>query len=66
MTTVNIPDEALRKAMRAAKTDSPEVAVVKALEEFSRQHGQSALIKHLGTFDQLITAEELKKIRGAD
>ena len=35
MTMVNIPDEALQKAMRAAQTDSAEDVVVKALDEFS-------------------------------
>ncbi|HEY8751808.1 MAG TPA: hypothetical protein VIM11_27755 [Tepidisphaeraceae bacterium] len=66
MTMVNIPDEALQKAMRAAQTDSAEDVVVKALDEFSRQHGQASLIKHLGTFEQIISQEELREMREGD
>jgi hypothetical protein len=66
MTMANIPDEALQKAMRAAHTTSPEDTVVRALEEFSRQHSQASLIKHLGTLDGLMTQEELRKSRELD
>ena len=66
MTTVNISDEALQKAMRAAHTTSPEDAVVRALEEFSRQHSQASLIKRHGTLDGLMTQDELRKSRNVN
>lgn len=66
MTTVSIPDEPLQKAMRAAQTNSPEDVVVRALEEFSRHHGQASLIEILGTFDDIISVEELRQSRESE
>jgi hypothetical protein len=66
MTMVNIPDEALKKAMKAAHTSSPEDAVVRAIEEFSMQHSQASLIKYLGTLDGVMTQDELRKSREMD
>jgi Arc/MetJ family transcription regulator len=65
-TTLEIPEDMLQKAMRAAGTQSPQEAVVKALEEFNQRHGQAELIKYLGTFDDLMTPEELEHMRGQD
>ena len=65
MAAVEIADETLQKVMLAAHTNSPELAVSKALEEFTKAHGQSSLIEHLGTFDDLISLDELHKVREA-
>ena len=66
MTMVNIPEETLKKAMKAAHASSPEDVVVRALEEFSMQHSQASFIKHLGTLDGLMTQDELRKSREMD
>jgi len=66
MAAIEISDETLQKAMRAARTDSPQVAVTKALEEFTKSHGQASLIKHLGTLDDIISLEELQQMREMD
>jgi hypothetical protein len=66
MTMVNVPDEALERAMKAAHTDSPEDAVVRAIEEFSTQHSQAPLIKLLGTLDGFVTPDELRESREMD
>jgi len=66
MPAIEISDEALQKAMRAAHTDSPEVAVSKALDEFTRSHDQASLIKHLGTFEDMDTPEEFQRMREMD
>ena len=63
MATVEVPDETLRKAMELARTDSASAAVLRALEEFARKHGQAHLIEYLGTFEGFITPEELRQMR---
>ncbi len=65
MTTINIPEDVLEKAMRVSRDASAEQVVVKALEEYARRHSQSELAKHLGTFEDFMTLEELNKMRGA-
>lgn len=52
--------------MGIAGTDSPEVAVFQAVSEFVRKHDQSQLIQYLGTFENLMTCGELKKMREMD
>jgi Arc/MetJ family transcription regulator len=62
-TTIDIPDEVLERAMRAAGTQSPQEAVVRALEEYTRRRSQKELIQHLGTFEDFMTPEELHEMR---
>jgi Arc/MetJ family transcription regulator len=63
MTTVEVPEDVLRRAMLASGTASAQEAVVKALEEFVSRHNQRALIPLLGTFEQFMTPEELDEMR---
>lgn len=65
MTTVNVPQDVLDKAMRVSFDASAEQVVVKALEEYARRHSQAELAKHLGTFEDFMTLDELNKMRGA-
>jgi Arc/MetJ family transcription regulator len=64
-TTIDIPDEALREAMKYSKATTKRQAVVTALEEYNRRHRQAKLIKHLGTFKDFMTSEELRELRSA-
>jgi hypothetical protein len=66
MTAINIPDDVLERVVRAAHATTPQEAVLKALEEFARRHDQSQLIRLLGTFDDMMTPEELQEMRGMD
>jgi hypothetical protein len=66
MAAIEISDDTLQKAMRAAHTDSPQIAVSKALDEFTKSHGQAALVKHLGTFDDMLSPEEFQELREMD
>lgn len=50
MTTINVPEDVLEKAMRVARDSSAEQVVVKALEEYAQRHDQRKLIGILGTF----------------
>jgi Arc/MetJ family transcription regulator len=48
-TTVDIPDQMMREAMRHAKADTKREAVLAAMDDFNRRHRQASLIRHLGT-----------------
>lgn len=62
-TTVDIPDDILKKAMRYSGAATKREAVLAALEEFNRRHQQADLIKYLGTLQDFITPEELRESR---
>lgn len=64
MTAINVPPEVLEKAMRVSHNASVEQVVVRALEEYARRHSQAELVKHLGTFEEFMTLDELNKMRG--
>ena len=64
-TTVDIPDDVMREAMRHAKTDTKRDAVLAAMEDYNRRHRQASMIKHLGTVDDFMTLEELSESRQA-
>jgi Arc/MetJ family transcription regulator len=66
MAAIEIPDETLQRAMRAAHTDSPQVAVAIALDEYTKSHDQASLIKHLGTFEDMDTPDEFQRMREMD
>ena len=66
-TTLDIPEEVLRRAMLASGTESAQEAVMQALEEFVSLHDQRKLIPLLGTFsDDFMSPEELDEMRRAD
>lgn len=62
-TTIDIPDEVLQRAMLASGTESAQMAVLRALEEFVSRHDQRTLIPLLGTFEDFMTPEELDQMR---
>ncbi|MGD0768055.1 MAG: type II toxin-antitoxin system VapB family antitoxin [Tepidisphaeraceae bacterium] len=62
-TTIDIPDEMLKKAMKYSKASTKREAVITAVAEYNRRHGQAELIKYLGTFKDFITPEELQRSR---
>ncbi len=65
MATINVPQDLLEKAMRVSRDASAEQVVVKALEEYAQRHSQADLAKHLGTFEDFMSLDELNKMRGA-
>jgi hypothetical protein len=65
-TTVNIPEDVLKRAMEKAHTESPQEAILKAVEEYGQKPRQADLIKYLGTFEDFMTPEELDEMRRMD
>jgi Arc/MetJ family transcription regulator len=68
-TTIDIPENELRDAMRFAKAATKREAVLAALEEFNRRHRMAELVKYSGTFAEAfptndqIEAVELRRER---
>jgi Arc/MetJ family transcription regulator len=65
-TTVDIPDNLLKEAMRHSKASTKREAVVAALENFNRKHRMSRLREYLGKSDGFFTQDELDKLRAMD
>ncbi len=62
-TTFDIPDKTLEEAIRFAGAKTKRAAVLTALEEFNRRHRMAHLVKSFGTCRQMMTVQELHKLR---
>jgi Arc/MetJ family transcription regulator len=62
-TTIDIPDEELRQAIRFTGAKTKKDAVVFALKDFNRRQRLAMLAKMLGTFNDFMTPDELKVMR---
>ena len=60
-TTVDIPENELKDAMRFAKAKTKREAAVAALEEFNRRHRMAELVKYSATFDDSFPTNERSK-----
>jgi hypothetical protein len=62
-TTVDIPENELRDAMRFTKAKTKREAVVKVLEDFNRRRRMAELVKYAGTFsDAFPTNDEIEAV----
>ncbi|OFW42676.1 MAG: hypothetical protein A3J29_10315 [Acidobacteria bacterium RIFCSPLOWO2_12_FULL_67_14b] len=65
-TTVDIPENELKDAMRFTKARTKREAVVKVLEEFNRRRRMAELVKYSGSFsDRFPTNEEIEAVDAA-
>lgn len=62
-TTIDIPEEELRDAMKYTGARSKREAVVAALVDFNRRQRLQRLAQKFGTFDEFMTQEELRHMR---
>jgi Arc/MetJ family transcription regulator len=62
-TTIDIPDKELRDAMRYTGARNKREAVVTALVDFNRRQRLQRLAEQFGTFDEILTQEELRQMR---
>lgn len=62
-TTIDIPEEDLKEAIKYTRAKTKREAVVHALKDFNRRHRLTELTKVLGTFKDFMTREDLKKMR---
>jgi hypothetical protein len=60
-TTIDIPENELRDAIRFTKAKTKREAVVKVLQEFNRRRRMAGLVKYAGTFsDAFPTNDEIE------
>jgi Arc/MetJ family transcription regulator len=59
-TTVDIPDDELRDAIRFTRAKTKREAIVAAIADFNQRRRMAELTKHAGTCEDLITVEELQ------
>lgn len=65
-TTIDIPDEDLQEAIRRTGARTKREAVVTAIVEFNRRRRLAQVVAQFGTFDNLLTHEELRRLRQGD
>jgi Arc/MetJ family transcription regulator len=62
-TTIDIPENELRDAMRFTRATTKREAVVTVLAEFNRRKRMAELVKYTGTFsDRFPTNDEIEAI----
>jgi Arc/MetJ family transcription regulator len=65
-TTVDIPEDALREAMRFTRARTKREAVVKALEDFNRRRRMAELVRYSGTFsDRFPSNDQIEAVDAA-
>ncbi len=62
-TTIDIPDNELKEALKYTGAKTKKEAVVIAIKDFNKRKRLVKLSKMLGTFTDFMTREELKKMR---
>ncbi len=59
-TTIDIPEKALAEVLRFTRAKTKKEAIVRAVEDFNRRQKMAALVKHSGTFESMMTNEEIE------
>jgi Arc/MetJ family transcription regulator len=65
-TTIDIPEEALRDAMRFTKAKTKREAILTVLEDFNRRRRMAELVKFSGTCKEMMSFDELMELRERD
>ena len=62
-TTIDIPDEELEEVVRHTRARTKGDAVVTAIRDFNRRKRLEKLAEQFGTFDNVMSLEELLRLR---
>lgn len=62
-TTIDIPDEELEEVVRHTCARTKRDAIVTAISDFNRRKRLEKLADQLGTFDSVMSLEELLQLR---
>ncbi len=65
-TTIDIPDDVLQDAMTYTRAKTKREAVVTAVSDYNRRQRIAALTRYLGTCRNLMTADELRRMRESE
>ncbi len=62
-TTIDIPENILKEVLFYSQAKTQRGAVLTAMEEYVRLRKMQKIAEKLGTFEQVLTQSELKKLR---
>ena len=62
-TTIDIPRDELEEAVRHTGATTKREAVVTAVADFNRRRRWAKVVERFGTFENIITHEELARLR---
>lgn len=62
-TTIDIPDEVLQEALKHTGAKTKREAILTAVSDYNRRRRMAALVRHLGTCEDLMTPAELERLR---
>lgn len=62
-TTIDIPENELRDAIKYTGAKTKREAVIHAIKEFNRRNRVAKLASMLGTFKEFMTQEDLSEMR---
>ncbi|MBI4025868.1 MAG: type II toxin-antitoxin system VapB family antitoxin [Verrucomicrobia bacterium] len=62
-TTLDIPEKELQDVISFTQARTKREAIVTAVADFNRRRRMAALVKHLGTCKNMMTEEELRRMR---
>jgi hypothetical protein len=65
-TTVDIPEDELKDAIRFSQARTKREAIVRAIMEFNSRHRMAELVKRAGSCPELMTVEDLQRLRHRD
>jgi hypothetical protein len=64
--TIDIPENDLSDAMRLTGAKTKRNAIVTAVQDFNRRKKMAELMKYFGTFESMMTNEEVKAFNDLD
>lgn len=62
-TTIDIPEKDLQGLLKNTKAKTKREAVLTAIQDYNSRMRRRALVEKLGTFEEFMTAEELRSMR---
>ena len=62
-TSVDIPDRELADAMRFTRAKTKREAIVSVIEDYNRRRRMAELLRHAGTCEALISADDNQQLR---
>lgn len=62
-TTIDIPDDIMRDALRVSGARSKREVVLHALQDYVRRKQVAGLARHAGTCEEIMTVDELLRLR---
>ncbi|MEO7932671.1 MAG: type II toxin-antitoxin system VapB family antitoxin [Chthoniobacterales bacterium] len=65
-TTIDIPESDLSDAMRLTGAKTKRDAIVTAVQDFNRRKKMAELVKYFGTFESLMTNDEIEALNDLD